>query len=124
MGAPVAFPPARGRAPGVAVGTAEKYERYQSLDESTLTDTLTTLLTFAGKPDCIVLAARTNGAVAVLTDRLDRELDTIVIPAGTTVETHIAAERVRARNATAGSNALFSCHGKWAERAESTRGYR
>lgn len=117
------FPSARGRAPGGPLPLAEVFERYQSFDEATLGDTLTTFGTFAGRPDSIVLAARTNGAVAVLTDRLDRELDTIVVPAGQTVETHIRAERVRARNATAGANALFSAHGKWASKAEAGSGY-
>lgn len=118
-----AFPPTRLRGPAGPLPLAETYERIQSFGPSTQGDADAALGTFSGAPDSIVVSAQTNGALFRLTDRLDRELDVIHVPAGASVETHVRAERVYARNAVAGANALAAAHGKWAERAERSRGY-
>jgi hypothetical protein len=114
------FPPARERAGGNPAGTTERFERGEgTAGEVTLGDTDAEIITFSGKPDTIFVQARTFGAIIRMTDRLGRgSLDGHVIHAGENFETHYAAERIIARNLTAGSNALLSVFAKWAERGQ------
>lgn len=117
------YPQARSRGPAGPLPLAEVYERIQGFGPTTQGDASAVLGTFSGRPDSIVLTSYTHGALFVLTDRLDRELDVIHVPAGSIHETHVRADRVYARNAIAGSNALASAHGKWASPAERSVGY-
>lgn len=113
------YPPARTRARGALTGTVEKYERGEGVDgEVTCADAEAQVFQFSGKPDTIFLQARTFGAVVRLTDELGRGSKSLVIHAGENFETHYSAKRVFARNLTAGSNALLSIFGKWAERGQ------
>jgi hypothetical protein len=112
-------PPPRERERGPAPMAGDKYERYEGTPaEVTLADTEAVIITFSGKPDAISLSSRSFGAVVRFTDRLGRDADNIVILPNTTVHTHQSAEQVRARNLTAGSNALLSVIGKWASLGE------
>jgi hypothetical protein len=113
------YPEQRERERGPAPHVGDKYERYEGTPaEVTLADTEAVIITFSGKPDAISLSARSFGAVVRFTDRLGRDPDNIVILPNTTVHTHMSAERVLARNLTAGSNALLSVTGKWASPGE------
>lgn len=113
------YPPARTRARGANPGTVEKYERGEGPEgELTVTDAFTEQFSFSGRPDTIFLQARTFGAVVLLTDHLGRGGRFLTIHAGENFETHYAARKVFARNLTAGSPALLSIFGKWAERGQ------
>ncbi len=116
----VKYPEQRGRAPSPFPPAApEKFERYESNGETTLGDTLAEVIVFSGKPDVITLSARAFPALFELGDRLGSETHLILVNAGTTVETRISRERVRARNAVAASNAIVNVVGKWAAAEES-----
>lgn len=113
------FPRARERWAGDPPAAPELYERIESPGvETTLGDTDAEVFTFSGRPDSIVLSARTNGALVTLVDELNRNTHPISILAGTTIETHVRARRVIARNLVGGSNAALSVHGKWAARRD------
>jgi hypothetical protein len=71
---------------------------------------------FSGAPDSIVLQARANGAIFTLRTRDSTSGRIIVVQSGETIETHLRAEVVLARNLTAGMNAVVAVHGKWAAR--------
>lgn len=118
-GDPLAAPPDRFVPRPYSPLLSERFERYEATEgEITLSDTDTVILRFSGYPDSIFLQARTFGALVTLCDFLEREEDPIVIHAGENFETHISRPIVKARNLTAGSNSLFSVHGKWATRRE------
>lgn len=98
---------------------SERYERYESNEgETTLADTDATIIDFSGKPDAIILAARTNGALFTLTDRLNRETSEIVVAAGQQLTVRLAKQRVIGRNLVAGNNAAVNVVGMWAAPAE------
>jgi hypothetical protein len=93
----------------------EKYERYEASAETATTDTDAVLIDFSGRPDCIVLTARTAGALFTISDRHGRERSSIAVLAGTSQETHIGRERVLVRSLVAGTPASAHALGKWAE---------
>jgi hypothetical protein len=114
------YPPDRlARPDGTGPRVAEKYERYESNGETTLADTIADVHTFSGRPDAIVLTARLFGALVTLTDRLNQETSEILVPVNTTVRTYLSREKVQARNAIAGSNAVLNAVGMWAVPMES-----
>lgn len=76
--------------------------------EVTLADTNATVFTASGTPDKWRITARAFGALVVLTNILDQEEQAVLVPAGETVELYVPRRRVRARNATAASNATLS----------------
>jgi len=95
----------------------DQFVSYESLATSTtLGDTDAEIGRFSGVPDSIVLTASANGALVTLRQRGREGNTTIRVLAGETVETHIAADVVVARNAVALSNAVLSVVGKWAAR--------
>lgn len=117
------YPQPRARGAEVPPAVAELYERTEGPSaETTLADTDATVFTFSGRPESIVLSARTNGALVRLTDELDRESHSLTVLPNQTVETHIRARRVIARNLVAGSNAALSVIGKWAARRDAEQG--
>lgn len=110
-------PPERTRALDGAPLIGEKYERGEGLEgEFTCADTMGEAFRFSGWPDTIFIQARTFGAVVELTDEVGKGGRFLTIHAGENFETHYGAHIVRARNLTAGSNALLSIFGKWSER--------
>jgi len=113
---PWGFPSPRPRAHGAPLVLGEKFERYESTNGFVaVADTDDEIITFSGKPDCIVLKALVANVLATLTDRLDRQTHVIPVGIGETVTTYISAERVRARENVAGGGATLSVVGKWAE---------
>jgi hypothetical protein len=93
------------------------YDRYEVMTgATTLGDTDAEVGRFAGTPDSIVLTASANGALVTLRQRGREGRTAIRVLAGETVETHVAADVVVARNAVALSNAVLSVVGKWAAR--------
>ena len=104
------------RAPGASPAAGLKYERIDGpAAPVTLGDTDAEVFRFSGRPDSIFLAARAFPAIVTLTDRLGREVTTLLVPVDAAVETYVARDRVLGRNAIAGSNAVLSVVGKWAE---------
>jgi hypothetical protein len=113
------FPSPRARARGAPTLIGEKYERYESTAGFVaVADTDTEVITFSGRPDSIVLHALVGAVLVTLTDRLDRQTHVIPVGIGETIETHIAAERVLARENVAAAGATLSVVGKWAEPAD------
>lgn len=109
---------------GVLPSATLKYERIDGpTSETTLGDSDAVVFTFSGRPDSIYLATRSFPAIVTLTDRLNREQSVLLVPVGAAVETFISRERVIARNAIAGSNAILSVLGKWAELDEPSSAY-
>lgn len=88
-------------------------DRYESNNETTLADTDATIITFSGRPDAIILQARSFPALVTLTDRMNRETSTILVQVGAALDAGISRERVIARNAIPGSNAILNVVGKW-----------
>lgn len=114
-----AYPRARERDAGPAPVVGELYERAEGIAaEATLADTEALVFTFSGRPDSIVVTARSFGARVRLTDELGRESAPFTVLAGESIETHLRARKVYAANLVAGSNALLSVHGKWAARRD------
>jgi hypothetical protein len=74
----------------------------------TLGDTNATLFIASGTPDKWRVTARAFGALIVPTNVLDQEESAILVPVGETVEFYLPRRKLRARNATAGSNATVS----------------
>ena len=107
--APVVYPqprPMPGPDPGF---TPELLWRMESTNgEVTLGDTNANLFTASGTPDKWRVTARAFGALIVPTNILDQEESAILVPAGATVEFYVPRRKLRARNATAGSNATVS----------------
>jgi hypothetical protein len=79
----------------------------------TQADTAADLISFAGFPDRIELTVLTFAAIVNFTDEQNREGPDIRIEANGTYDAQLRAKKVRARNATAGSNALVQAIGKW-----------
>ena len=77
-------------------------------------DTAADLISFSGFPDRIEITVLTFPAIVNLTDEQNREGPDVRIEANGTYDAQIRAKKVRARNATAGSNALVQAIGKWA----------
>jgi len=116
---PCSWPKPRERNPGVMPAAGLKYQRLDGTrDDVTLTDTFATLFTFSGRPDVIWVSVRAFPAMFRFTDRLSREDSVIQVDAGQTRELHISRERVEARNCIAGSDAIVTVVGGWAERDE------
>lgn len=89
--------------------TPELLWRIESTNgEVTLGDANATVFTASGTPDKWRITARAFGALVVLTNILDQDEQAVLVPAGETVELYVPRRRVRARNATAGSNATLS----------------
>jgi hypothetical protein len=96
---------------------AERFHRYESTDgEITLTDADSEVITFSGKPDLIVLAARTNGALVTLGDVDHAEESAITVLAGQHLELRLARRRVLGRNLVAGQGASLSVAGFYGEK--------
>jgi hypothetical protein len=91
--------------------------RYGRLDgpasPTTLSDTDATVWTFSGRPDKIILSARAFPALVTLTDRLNRETSTILVPTDSAIPVELARERIVARNAVPGSNSVLGVVGLW-----------
>jgi hypothetical protein len=114
-----AYPAARVLDPPPTNVGVPRYERAQSLTaQSTLADTIATLITFSGTPDAIVLAAENKDALFTLTDRLDRDPVIIAVPTGSVITVQLARERVKAQNAAAGQTSTATVTGLWAARNE------
>jgi hypothetical protein len=106
---PWGYPAARAPEEGRAGETAEELWRYESTDgEVTLGDTLATIFTASGTPDKWRITARAFGALLVLTNSVDQDEHRLLLPVGETVELYVRRRRLRALNATAGSNATLS----------------
>jgi hypothetical protein len=104
---------------GAPAMTVEKYERYEStVGFVAVADDDAEVITFSGRPDSIVLHALVANCLVTLTDRLNRQTHVIPVGIGETIETHVAAERVLARENVAGGGATLSVVGKWAEPAD------
>ncbi len=117
------YPPERPRPVLSAPAAVPKYERIDGPSgETTVGDTDTTVWTFSGTPDLIILSARSFGAQVTLTDRLDRETTRFTVLPGQPVYVQVGRERVTARNNVAGSAALLSVTGFWADKAEAGSG--
>lgn len=111
-----AVPEARERARGAPVAIGERFERYEATDGFVaVANTDTEVITFSGKPDCIVLHALVGAVLVTLTDRLNRQTHVIPVGIGETLTTYVAAERVVARENVADAGATLSVVGKWAE---------
>mgnify|MGYP001610197305 CR=1 FL=1 len=108
--------PARGVAPPPVLDLFDRYEAIAT--GTTLADTDTEIGRFAGTPDSIVLTASGNGALVTLRERGREGRTPIRVLAGETVETHVRADVVVARNAVALSNAVLSVVGKYAARPQ------
>jgi len=107
------FPAPRARPRAWAPVTHETFHRYETNGETTLGDTDAEVWTFSGRPDSITISARAFPALVTLTDRLSRTESTILVQVGAPLDTRISRERVIARNAIAGSNAVLNVVGKW-----------
>lgn len=119
-GDPLAAPPFREHELYGRPAAATRYERAESSPLTTAGDTNGELLRISGRPDSILLSAQAFGAIFVLVDFLGRTITEILVPAGDTHETYLAADRVDVRNAVAASAAVVMATAKWAERYEST----
>lgn len=118
------YPEPRMRAVGALPAAALKYERVDGpTAEITCADTEAEVFRFSGRPDTIFLSARSFPAIVVLTDRLNRERTTLLVPVNASIETFVARDTVRARNAIAGSAAIITVVGKWAELDEASSAY-
>jgi len=94
----------------------ERYERYEATAGFVaVANADAEVITFSGKPDCIVLRALVADVLATLTDRLNRQTHVIPVGINETVTTYVAAERVLARENVADAGATLSVVGKWAE---------
>jgi hypothetical protein len=82
-------------------------------------DAATDLISFSGFPDRIEITVLTFAAIVNFTDEQNREGPDIRIEALGTYDAQIRAKKVRARNATPGSNALVQAIGKWRCSSES-----
>jgi len=92
----------------------DTFHGYQSTEGYvTLGDTLADLIAFSGFPDRIEITVLTFPAIIELTDEQGRERPEIRIEANGTYDSQLRARKVRARNATAGSNATVQVIGKW-----------
>lgn len=99
-----------------AGASSERFKRYEgTTSEVTLGDTLSDVFVFSGHPDKIRLHARTNSAAFVLDDLDGRESDPIHVAPVDGVEVFVPRRRVRGRNLVAGSNAVVSVVGFYAE---------
>ena len=112
-------PPRQGVGPYGKAKAATRYERADASPLTTLADTNSELIRFSGRPDSITLSAQAFGALFVFQDFLGRTITELHVPAGGTQESYLAADRVSARNAVAGSNSIAQAVGKWAEPYES-----
>lgn len=107
--APRVYPAPRPMAGPESGFTPELLWRVESTNgEVTLGDTNATVFTASGTPDKWRITARAFGALIVLTNILDQEEQAVLVPAGETVELYVPRRRIRARNATAASNATVS----------------
>ncbi len=110
------YPAPRPRPEGARPGLVEKYERYQSTEGFlAVADTDTEVITFAGRPDSIVLTARVADAIVTLRSRWGSETDEFPVLAGATLETRLSAEVVFARERVAAAGAELFVVGKWAQ---------
>lgn len=106
---PAGYPVGRATEPGRGGETPEELWRYESLNsEATVADALTTVFTASGTPDKWRFVARANAVVVVLTNTIDQDEHTIMVPVGDAVEVYVPRRRVRARNATAESVGTLS----------------
>ena len=118
------FPEPRTRAAGALPAAALKYERVDGpAAELTLTDTEAEVFRFSGRPDTIFVSARAFPAVVILTDRMNNERTVLLVPVNGSIETFIARDTVRARNAIPGSAAIITVVGKWAQLDEASSAY-
>jgi hypothetical protein len=109
LDAPRVYPSARPMGGAEGGHTPELLWRMESTDgEVTLGDTTADLFSASGTPDKWRVTARAFGALIVPTNILDQEEDAILVPAGETVEFYVPRRKLRARNATAASNATVS----------------
>ncbi len=77
-------------------------------------DALADLIVFSGVPDRIEITCLSFPVLVQFTDEQGRVRPEIRIEAGGAYDAQLRARKVRARNATAGSNALVQVIGKWA----------
>ena len=121
---PKTYPAQRERAPGAPPAAMLKYERIDGTPaEFTSGDTDTVAFAFSGRPDSILLSVRAFPALFTMTSRLGGESTVLLVPVNETVETFTARDTVLVRNAIAGSNALVTVVGKWAQLDEPTSSY-
>lgn len=117
MGAPLLHPPSAAAGPCPAAVLTDTFRDYQTTNGYiTLGDALTNVLTFSGCPDRIEVSVLTFPALVQFTDHTGREGPEIRIEANAAYDSQIRANKVKARNATAGSNAQIQVIGKWAPR--------
>lgn len=94
----------------------ERFKRYESIAaELTLSDTLGDVFVFSGHPDMIDLHARTNAALFVLDDIDGREGDSLPVAPNERAIIYVPRRRVRARNLSAGNNAVVWVVGYYIE---------
>jgi len=114
-----AFPAPRVREPGPAPLVGAKYERTDGPTAPvTLGDADATVFTAAGRPDAWMVSARAFPAIVTFTDRLNRETSTYLIPTDSSDTYFVSRERIVARNAIAGSNAVLGVLALWAAQDE------
>jgi hypothetical protein len=93
----------------------DTFRGYQSTSGYvTLGDPLADVIAFSGFPERIEITVLTFPAMVQLTDEQGRERPEIRIEANGSYDSQLRARKVRARNATAGSNATIQVIGKWA----------
>jgi hypothetical protein len=115
--APLFSPPSARCGPAPPALLTDTFLDYQSTKGYvTIGDTVADVLAFSGFPDRIEITVLTFPAIVNLTDEQNREGPDIRIEAFGAYDAQIRARKVRARNATAGSNALVQVIGKWAPR--------
>lgn len=110
-----AFPSPRVREAGPAPLVGSKFERTDGPTAPvTLGDTDATIFTAAGRPDAWLISARAFPAIVTFTDRLNRETSTCLIPTDSSDTYYVSRERIVARNAIGGSNAVLGVLALWA----------
>lgn len=98
----------------------DTFKGYQSTEGyRTMADGLADVINFSGFPDRTEITVLTFPVIVELTDEQGRERPEVRIEAGGTWATDLRAKKVRARNATAGSNGLIQVVGKWLCSSES-----
>jgi hypothetical protein len=111
---PLFFAPAASEGSVISALLTDTFKHYQTTGGYiTQGDAAADLISFSGFPDRIEITVRTFAAIINLTDEQNREGPDIRIEADGTYDAQIRAKKVRARNATAGSNALIQAIGKW-----------
>lgn len=110
------YPAARYRASVPRPAVIEQFDRFEALGaEVTAGDANSTLYTFSGIPDLIVLHARSNGALFTLTDRTGQEQDEVIVHGDETRAVRLRRDVVLVRNLGAGANAAVYVEGFYAK---------